>query len=99
MFILDLNPFLNHFQCLSGSSDGSVRLWSIGQQRCIATYKIHDAGVWTLAADDNLDYFYSSGKDRRVFYTDLRQDDSSMLLFEEKAPVLSVRIACLIFYQ
>jgi len=79
-------------ECLSGSSDGSVRLWSIGQQRCIATYKIHDAGVWTLAADDNLDYFYSSGKDRRVFYTDLRQDDSSMLLFEEKAPVLSLQI-------
>lgn len=35
-------------QCLSASSDGTVRLWSLGQQRCITTMRIHDEGVWTL---------------------------------------------------
>ena len=35
-------------QCLSGSSDGTIKLWSLGQQRCIATYKVHDEGVWSL---------------------------------------------------
>ncbi|KAK6311184.1 hypothetical protein J4Q44_G00192390 [Coregonus suidteri] len=35
-------------QCLSGSSDGTIRLWSLGQQRCIATYRVHDEGVWAL---------------------------------------------------
>ena len=35
-------------QCLSASSDGTVRLWSLGQQRCISTMRIHDEGVWTL---------------------------------------------------
>ena len=36
------------FQCLSGSSDGTIRLWSLGQQRCVATFRIHDEGVWAL---------------------------------------------------
>ena len=40
--------FVLFLQCLSGSSDGTVKLWSLGQQRCIATYKIHDEGVWSL---------------------------------------------------
>ena len=37
-----------YLQCLSGSSDGTIKLWSLGQQRCVATYKIHDDGVWAL---------------------------------------------------
>ncbi|XP_065651987.1 WD repeat-containing protein 48 isoform X3 [Hydra vulgaris] len=79
-------------ECLSGSSDGTVRLWSIGQQRCIAIYKVHDAGVWTLVTDDNFNYFYSSGKDKKVFFTDLKLDENPVLLFEEKAPVLSMQL-------
>lgn len=35
-------------QCLSGSSDGMIRLWSLGQQRCVATFRVHDEGVWAL---------------------------------------------------
>lgn len=35
-------------QVLSGSSDGTVRLWSLGQQRCIKTIRIHEEGVWAL---------------------------------------------------
>eukprot|EP00795_Rhopilema_esculentum_P008237 gene8237-14175_t len=53
-------------ECLSGSSDGTIKLWSLGQQRCVATYKIHDEGVWTLASDEHLSFFYSSGKDRKI---------------------------------
>lgn len=79
-------------ECLSGSSDGTVRLWSIGQQRCIATYKFHDAGVWALVADSNFNHFYSSGNDKRVFYTDLSMDDNPVFLFEESSPVLSMEL-------
>lgn len=78
-------------QCLSGSSDGTIKLWSLGQQRCIATYKIHDEGVWALASDEHLSFFYSSGKDRKVFFTDLTTEyEKTYFLFQEKAPVLSV---------
>ncbi len=84
---------LFQLQCLSGSSDGTIKLWHLGHQRCLATYKIHDEGVWTLASDEHLSYFYSSGKDRKVFYTDLRTEyERTYFLFQEKAPVLSVSL-------
>lgn len=35
-------------QCLSGSSDGTIKLWSLGQQQCIQTIRIHSEGVWAL---------------------------------------------------
>ena len=37
-------------QCLSASSDGTVRLWDLGQQRCLSTYSMHDDAVWALWA-------------------------------------------------
>ena len=47
-------------QCLSASSDGTVRLWSLGQQRCISTMRIHDEGVWTLQVTHRAySHFYS----------------------------------------
>ena len=39
-------------QCLSASSDGIIRLWSIGQQRCVATIRVHDESVWALQTND-----------------------------------------------
>lgn len=35
-------------QCLSGSSDGTIKLWSLGQQQCVQTFRIHTEGVWAL---------------------------------------------------
>lgn len=70
-----------------------MRLWSLGQQRCITTYRIHGEGVWALCANDNFTGFYSSGRDKHVMWTDLSLDDSSTLLFVEDAPVLKVSIA------
>lgn len=67
-----------------------MRLWSIGQQRCIATFRVHDQGVWSLCPYENFTSFFSSGRDQKVILTDLRQDDCSVLLFVEKSPVLAV---------
>ena len=52
-------------QCLSGSSDGTIRLWSLGQQRCIQTIRVHDEGVWALQVSyccKNHVYTSTSGK-------------------------------------
>lgn len=78
-------------KCLSGSSDGTIRLWSLGQQRCIATYRVHDEGVWALQANEAFTHIYSGGRDRKIYCTDLRNPDIRVLICEEKAPVLKVR--------
>lgn len=62
-------------QILSGSSDGTVRLWSLGQQRCIETFPVHDEGVWALDVSEDFNTFYSGGRDKRVCMTELRQGE------------------------
>nr|BAG60944.1 unnamed protein product [Homo sapiens] len=79
-------------QCLSGSSDGTIRLWSLGQQRCIATYRVHDEGVWALQVNDAFTHVYSGGRDRKIYCTDLRNPDIRVLICEEKAPVLKMEL-------
>ena len=76
------------FQCISGSSDGTIKLWSLGQQRCIATIYCHSEGVWALQTDDAFSKVYSSGRDRNVWVTDLRQVERRALVCRETAPVL-----------
>ena len=79
-------------QVLSGSSDGDIKLWSVGEQCCVQTYKVHTEGVWTLLTNDSFTQVYSSGRDRRVWLTDLRHHESHALVCEESAPVLKVSV-------
>lgn len=73
-------------QCLTGSSDGTVKLWSLGQQRCIATLSLHDS-VWALQANPSFSRVFSAGRDRRILVTDLLRPDYSLLLASASAPV------------
>jgi WD repeat-containing protein 48 len=82
-------------QCLSASSDHTIRLWSLSQQRCISTFEIHTEGVWAMCVNEAFTKVYSGGKDNRVYCTDLRNYEDSVLVCEENAPILSVII---IFY-
>jgi WD40 repeat protein len=52
-------------QCISGSSDGSIKLWSLGQQRCVATFNWHNEGVWALQTNDAFSQVYSAGTDNQ----------------------------------
>lgn len=83
-----------HLQCLSGSSDGTIRLWSIGQQRCIATIQCHADSVWALQADASFSWVFSGGRDRRVFRTPLADTAASECLFMEESPVQKVISHC-----
>nr|CAB3267709.1 WD repeat-containing protein 48 [Phallusia mammillata] len=82
---------------LSGSSDGTIKLWSLGQQRCLATLPIHREGVWTLTtvfdSPSSFGCVYSSGRDGRVMCSDFRHPDcNSYVVCEESAPVLRLQL-------
>lgn len=49
--------------CLSGSSDHTLRLWDLGQQRCLHTYAVHTDSVWALQASQDFSLAYTGGRD------------------------------------
>ncbi|CAG8844595.1 14697_t:CDS:2, partial [Racocetra persica] len=56
---------------LSGSSDTTIKLWSLKAQRCINTFTVHSDSVWSLYSDHpRLELFYSGGKDGLVTKVD-----------------------------
>lgn len=75
---------------ISGSSDGTIKEWSIGQQRCIQTIHIHSEGVWALLMTHNFSHVISGSRDQKIFMTELRNPNNSVLVCEEAAPVLSL---------
>lgn len=75
---------------LSGKSDGTIKLWSVGQQRCIQTISIHSEGVWALLVNDNFTHVISGSRDKKIFMTEIRNPYNSVLVCEEKAPVLNM---------
>ncbi|XP_044727853.1 WD repeat-containing protein 48 homolog [Chrysoperla carnea] len=77
-------------QILSASSDGTIKLWCLGEQRCIQTLRVHDGAVWSLIANDSFTHILSGGRDQQVFLTDLRNPNNSTLVCSEKAPILKL---------
>ncbi|KAA3676222.1 WD repeat-containing protein 48 [Paragonimus westermani] len=75
-------------EILSASSDGTVRLWSLGMQCCTDTIRVHTQSVFTIQVDEAWTTVYSSGKDRKIWATDVRNSSRSVLLGEETDPVL-----------
>ncbi|KAK8633794.1 hypothetical protein V6N13_014630 [Hibiscus sabdariffa] len=45
--------------CLSGSSDSMIRLWDLGQHRCVHSYAVHTDSVWALASTPTFSHVYS----------------------------------------
>ncbi|KAK2577116.1 hypothetical protein KPH14_003278, partial [Odynerus spinipes] len=77
-------------KCLSASSDGTIKLWSLGEQRCLQTYRVHNEGVWALLATDTFSHVISGGRDKRVVMTELSHPERSVVICEEKAPILKM---------
>ncbi|WFD42205.1 hypothetical protein MPSI1_000846 [Malassezia psittaci] len=49
---------------LSASSDSTIRLWDVGEQRCVHTFTHHNSSVWSLYAEsDDLTTFISGDRD------------------------------------
>lgn len=57
---------------LSASSDATVKLWSLGMQRCLHTFSYPSAGVWSLwSQHPSLEIFYSGDRAGYVCKVDL----------------------------
>ena len=52
---------------VSGSSDHTIKLWDLGQQRCVQTLAVHTDSVWTLLPSSDFSVIYSGGRDRSVY--------------------------------
>ncbi|GJN13710.1 hypothetical protein PR202_gb00446 [Eleusine coracana subsp. coracana] len=77
--------------CLSGSSDSMIRLWDLGQQRCIHSYAVHTDSVWALASTPSFAHVYSGGRDQSVYLTDLSTRESVLLCTNEH-PILQLSL-------
>ncbi|TFK19214.1 WD40 repeat-like protein [Coprinopsis marcescibilis] len=57
---------------LTGSADATVKLWSLGSQRCLHTFTHHADSVWSLySTNPNLETFYSGDRTGLVCRVDL----------------------------
>ncbi|SJX65915.1 uncharacterized protein SRS1_16468 [Sporisorium reilianum f. sp. reilianum] len=79
---------------LSGSADSTVRLWSLGEQRCLHTFTHHDDSVWSLFSDHpTLDVFYSGDRQGYVCKVDWERcaevsEGECVVLCQERDPSL-----------
>ncbi|WWC62960.1 uncharacterized protein I303_105558 [Kwoniella dejecticola CBS 10117] len=77
---------------LTGSSDTTIKLWSLAAHRCLHTYNHHDSSVWSLHSNHpNLERFYSGSRDGYLCVTDLEQctdisDGECVVLAREGEP-------------
>lgn len=77
-------------EVVSASSDGTVRVWSLGMQCCTATIRVHWQSVFTIQVNEAFTTVYSSGRDRKIWATSLRDTSQSILIGEESDPVLKL---------
>ncbi|KAH1105850.1 hypothetical protein J1N35_009618 [Gossypium stocksii] len=77
--------------CLSGSSDSMIRLWDLGQQRCVHSYAVHTDSVWALASTPTFGHVYSGGRDLSLYLTDLTTRES-ILLCKKEHPILQLAL-------
>lgn len=83
---------------LSGSSDSTIKLWSVTAGRLLHTFDMHEDSVWSLESDHpGLQVFYSADRTGVVAKTDLRNvshdidsEAGSVVLCNEHAGVSKV---------
>lgn len=78
---------------VSASSDCTLKVWDLGQQRCLETVEVHDDSVWTLAWDSANKRVFSGGRDKAVWCTDLATLESHLVAAKLPGPVLSLALS------
>ncbi|EIW67604.1 hypothetical protein TREMEDRAFT_64196 [Tremella mesenterica DSM 1558] len=75
-----IGKLVGHSDCvrsivmLTGSSDTTIKLWSLAAHRCLHTFNHHTSSVWSLhSAHPNLERFYSGSRDGHLCVVDLER--------------------------
>ncbi|PPD98546.1 hypothetical protein GOBAR_DD04455 [Gossypium barbadense] len=68
-----------------------IRLWELGQQRCVHSYAVHTDSVWALASTPTFSHVYSGGRDLSLYLTDLTTRES-LLLCTKEHPILQLAL-------
>ncbi|CAM9689503.1 unnamed protein product, partial [Ectocarpus fasciculatus] len=77
---------------VSGSSDGTIRVWDVRQQCCLGVYELPGGSVWAMQPSPcDLDVYYSGGRGRRVYRTDFRTGESSLVCMTD-SEVLDIEL-------
>ena len=63
---------------VSGASDRTLKVWDLGQQRCVRTLTVHSDSVWALELDGR-GRAYSGGRDGCLYRTNLASRSSELL--------------------
>lgn len=81
---------------MTASSDQTIKVWSVTAGRCMHTFTMHNASVWSLSSDHpDLSVFYSSDRSGLVVKTDVRgstenDEGLSVALAQEHNGVIKV---------
>lgn len=85
------------FLCLTGGSDGRLKLWDLRQRRCISDYggaedddefgattkpSFHTDSIWNIEPSSTFDTCFTGGRDGSIYHTDLAGDDQYTLLYK-----------------
>ncbi|SPO05299.1 related to WD repeat-containing protein 48 [Cephalotrichum gorgonifer] len=85
---------------LTGSSDQTIKLWSVTAGRCMYTFTMHNESVWSLFSQSpDLGVFYSSDRSGLVVKTDVRgsldhMDDGLSLAVAKETDSVNKVVAC-----
>ncbi len=69
----------NRMRLISGSKDGTIKVWNPTSGQCLNTLRGHNHKVFTVTCDSNFDYILSGGEDKtvRLWNTSALSDDDA----------------------
>lgn len=56
---------------LTTSSDGTIKLWDIGEQKCVKTYKHHQtdgSSCWAISVHPSFKFFFSGSREGVIYH-------------------------------